>query len=125
MTELADRQKLKGQPGITQAALFGSCPRCGARGLWETPAGFAPACRACGLDFAAHELRGRRQFLIVLPVTVALIAAALWLDEALRPPLWALFTVLTLVVPMSMVMALRFAKAAALMVRFRAGAARP
>ena len=33
--------------------------------------------------------------------------------------------VLVLVVPMSMVMALRFAKAAALLVRFRAGAARP
>ncbi len=124
MTRLADRQNLKGQPGIIQAALFGLCPRCGARSLWETPAGFAAECAACGLDFAAHEPRGRLQFLIVLPVTVALIALALWLDEALRPPLVALFAFLVILVPLTMVLALRLAKAALLVMRFRAGEAR-
>jgi uncharacterized protein (DUF983 family) len=120
VTRLADRQNLKGQPRITQAALFGLCPRCSARSLWETPAGFAPQCTACALDFAAHEPRGRLQFLIVLPVTVALIAFALWLDEALRPPLLALFALMVLLVPLTMVAALRLVKAAFLVARYRA-----
>jgi uncharacterized protein (DUF983 family) len=124
VTRLADRQNSKGQPGITQAALFGLCPRCGARSLWETPAGFAPECASCGLDFAAHEPRGRLQFLIVLPVTAGLIAFALWLDEALRPPLLMLFALLVILVPLTMVAALRLVKSAVLVMRFRAGEAR-
>ncbi len=121
----SDRQKLEGQPGITQAALFGLCPGCGTRSLWDTLAGLAPECRACGLEFAAHEPRGRLQFLIVLPVTVALIAFALWLDEVLRPPLLALFALMVILVPLTMVAALRLVKAAVLVMRFRAGKARP
>ena len=108
----------KGQPGVTRAALFGLCPRCGARTLWEAPAAFAPACRACGTAFTPHEPRGRALFPVVLPLTVLLVLAALKLDESLRPPLWAQALLWLTLVPLAMTAALRFAKAFVLLRSF-------
>lgn len=113
-------QNSKGQGGITRAALFGSCPRCAAQTLWDAPAAFTPSCLACGLMFADFEAKGRGLYLVLFPVTLALMAGALALDDALRPPLWLLFAALVVLVPLAMITALRFAKAAVLVMRLRA-----
>lgn len=113
-------QNTKGQGGITRAALFAWCPRCGARTLWEALAAFAPGCRVCGLAFADYEPKGRGLYLVLFPVTLALMAGALALDDALHPPLWLLFAALVVLVPLTMILALRFAKAAVLVMRLRA-----
>ncbi|MEO0032881.1 MAG: hypothetical protein RIS94_2639 [Pseudomonadota bacterium] len=117
MTDHGDNRHTKGQPGITQAALFGLCPRCGAKGLWAAPAQFSPACPACGLDFEAHEMQGRSAYLVVLPVTVLLIFAALKLDEVVRLPAWALVLLWPPLVAASVIGAMRLAKVAVLMAR--------
>ena len=113
-------QDTKGQGGITRAALFAWCPRCTARTLWDAPAAFAPECRACGLAFADYEPKGRGLYLVLFPVTLLLMAGALRLDDALHPPLWLLFPALAVIVPLAMISALRFAKAALLVKRLRA-----
>lgn len=113
-------QDTKGQGGLTRAALFGLCPRCAARTLWDAPAGFAPACRGCGLAFADHEPRGRGLYFVLLPLTVLLVAAALKLDDAMRPPLWAMLALMVVVVPGVIIGALRLMKAALLLARLRA-----
>lgn len=113
-------QKTKGQGGLIRAALFGLCPRCTARALWDAPAAFAPKCRACGLALAEHEPKGRVLYLVLIPVTTLLMAGVLAFDEALRPPLWLLFPALAVLVPVSVIAALRFAKAAILITRLRA-----
>jgi uncharacterized protein (DUF983 family) len=113
-------QDTKGQGGITRAALFGLCPRCAARTLWDTPAAFAPACRACRLVFADYEPKGRALYLVLFPVTLLLMAGALRLDDALQPPLWLLFPLLAVIVPLALIAALRLAKAAVLIMRLRA-----
>ncbi|MCW1382573.1 DUF983 domain-containing protein [Novosphingobium sp. KCTC 2891] len=110
---------LKGQPGVTRAALFACCPRCGARTLWGGPATFTSSCSACGQDFAAHEPKGRSLFLVVLPVTALLVLAAVRLDDLLRSPLWLQAAVWTALVPAVMIGALRFAKAAVLISALR------
>lgn len=107
----------KGQPGITQAALFGLCPRCGARGLWAGPATLTQDCNACGQDFARFEPRGRGLYLAVLPVTILLVLAALKLDEAVQLPVWVLVPMWGFIVPLAVIGALRFAKAAMLIAR--------
>ena len=107
----------KGRPGITQAALFGLCPRCGARGLWAGPATLTQDCRACGQNFARFEPKGRGLYLVVLPVTILLVLAALKLDEAVRLSVWVLVPLWGLVVPLAVIGALRFAKAALLVAR--------
>ncbi|MBB4613223.1 DUF983 domain-containing protein [Novosphingobium taihuense] len=112
-----ESQKTKGQPGITQAALFGLCPRCGAKGLWAGPAALAERCSACALEFERHEPRGRGMYLVVLPVTILLVLAALKLDDIIRLPVWALLGLWGVIVPLVVSAALRFAKTIALMAR--------
>ena len=65
------------------------------------------------------------QFLIVLPLTIALIGAALWLDETFRPPLLVQAMIWVPLVPVTMVIALRLVKAAMLLVYLRAGQQNP
>lgn len=109
----------KGQPGITQAALFGLCPCCGQRGLWDGAANLAEGCSTCGQDFAVHEPKGRGLYLVVLPITIFLMFAALKLDEVLQLPAWVLVPLWGLVVPVAVIGALRFAKTVVLMVRLQ------
>jgi uncharacterized protein (DUF983 family) len=112
-----ESRKTKGQPGITQAALFGLCPRCGAKGLWDGPANVAARCAACRLDLAGIEPKGRGLYLVVLPVTMLLILAALKLDEAVQLPVWVLVPLWGLVVPLTVIGALRLAKTVVLRAR--------
>ena len=109
----------KGQPGVTQAALFGMCPCCGTKGLWAAPGQFAERCKGCGLEFGRHELKGRGAYVVVFPLTLLLILAALKLDEAVRLPALALVTIWPLLVAGTIVTALRWAKAAVLVARGR------
>lgn len=114
-----ESQKTKGQPGITQAALFGLCPRCGAKGLWDGPANLAGQCNTCDQDFARHGPKGRGLYLVVLPVTILLVLAALKLDEAVELPVWVLVPLWGFVVPLAVIGALRFAKTVVLMARLQ------
>lgn len=107
----------KGQPGVTAAALFGSCPCCRAGGLWAGPAALAERCGSCGLELARHEPRGRAMYLVILPVTVLLVLAALKLDDMVQLPVVALVALWGVVVPLIVTLALRFVKAAALLAR--------
>ncbi|KPF89833.1 DUF983 domain-containing protein [Novosphingobium sp. AAP93] len=119
MTDSTD-QNTKGQGGLTRAALFGLCPRCGARTLWDAPAGFAPACRGCGLPFAEYEPRGRGLYFVLLPLIALMIAAALRLDDLLHPPLWLILGLIVAVVPAVIIGAIRLMKAVFLLARLRA-----
>ncbi|WP_421853671.1 DUF983 domain-containing protein [Novosphingobium sp.] len=115
-----ESQNAKGQGGHLRAALFGLCPRCRARSLWDAPAAFAPACRACGLAFANYEPRGRGLYFVLLPLTALLITGALKLDDAVRPPLWLMLGLMVVVVSGVIIGAMRLMKAALLIARLRA-----
>lgn len=56
-------------------------------------------------------------YLVVLPVTVLLVLSALKLDDMVQLPVWALTALWGVLVPLVVTVALRFAKAAALMAR--------
>lgn len=117
---MASDEASKGQSGLVRAALFGLCPRCGVRALWDAPASFAPSCRGCGLAFAEYEPKGRGLYLVVLPLTALLMIGALNLDEVFQPPLWVVMALIAIVVPGVIIGALRLAKAALLLARLRA-----
>nr|WP_240950107.1 DUF983 domain-containing protein [Novosphingobium sp. ERN07] len=112
-----DSQDKKGQSGLTATALFGLCPRCRARGAWAGLGVLAERCGACGLELERYEPRGRAMYLVILPVTVLLVLAALKLDDLVQLPIWVLIALWGVVVPLVVTVALRFAKAAALMAR--------
>ncbi len=97
----------KGQRGTPvtwrRAALFGLCPRCGERTLFETPAQFAMRCTSCDLPFAELERGGRIAGFITMVIAVVLIMIAVGIESAFRPPLllqfavWAPLTVIVVI----------------------------
>ncbi|MEM6585560.1 MAG: DUF983 domain-containing protein [Pseudomonadota bacterium] len=93
-------ETVKGQLGLYRAALFGFCPKCGARTVFEAPAMVAETCTNCDLQLSEYEPSGRLvPLLLTVWVAVLLILAALTLDSFLRPPIWVhlvLWTPLTI-----------------------------
>ena len=78
----------KGQPPLWRAALFGLCPECGARTLFDGPVKFRAKCDNCGLDYAAYNVGDGPAAFLTLIIGALLIAMALTLDAVVRPPLW-------------------------------------
>ncbi|MFN4020519.1 MAG: DUF983 domain-containing protein [Erythrobacter sp.] len=95
---------------LARAALCGSCPRCGAKTLFAAPAGLAGECAACGLDIQVLERGGRFVGVVTMLLALALILAALGVDEWLRPPLWASLMFWGPVTVGAVIFALRFYK---------------
>lgn len=109
----------KGQPGIAQAALFGLCPRCGSRTLFEGPVKFAPSCEVCGLDFDKFNVGDGPAGFLTLIIGALLVGLALWLDAAVRPPLWVHVLIWVPVTIGAVLVGLRYAKGALLAAEFR------
>ena len=83
-----------------------------ATGLFAAPALFAPRCRLCGCEFASYELGPRGLYVVIAPLIIGLVCAALWLDETLRPPLWLHALIWPPLVAAVVVGAMRLAKVA-------------
>ncbi|AIT79983.1 DUF983 domain-containing protein [Novosphingobium pentaromativorans] len=77
-----------GQPEIASAALFGLCPKCGARSLFAGMASFAPRCRACGLDYAQFNVGDGPAAFLTLIVGAMIAVLAIWLQLSFDPPFW-------------------------------------
>jgi uncharacterized protein (DUF983 family) len=71
-----------------QAALFGCCPRCGSRTLFQGVAKFAHKCSVCGLDFDQFNVGDGPAAFITLIVGAAVVVCALILEVAAHPPFW-------------------------------------
>ena len=78
---------MKRQPPLA-STVRGGCPHCGERTLFAGLVGFAPKCRACGLDFATFNVGdGPAAFLILIVGTIVTVGALL-LDAVAEPPFW-------------------------------------
>ena len=109
----------KGQPGLVPAALFGLCPECGAKTLFEGPAQFAERCEQCGLDYSAFNVGDGPAALLTMFIGALIITAAITLEIAVRPPFWV-HAILWVPLTGIMVLAcLRFAKGALLIAEHR------
>jgi uncharacterized protein (DUF983 family) len=109
----------KGQPGLAEAALFGLCPRCGAKTLFAGWVRFADHCRICGLNLAAFNVGDGPAAFLTMIVGGVVVILAVSLQLAVGPPWWVhvlLWVPLTIA---SVVLGLRVAKAALLQSEFR------
>ncbi|MEQ8310379.1 MAG: DUF983 domain-containing protein [Sphingopyxis sp.] len=104
----------RGQPPIGRAALFGLCPECGAKTLFDGPVKFAPRCRACALDFQRYNVGDGPAAFLTMIIGALLIVLALALDFALEPPLWVHVLLWVPLTAAAVVYGLRVAKAALL-----------
>jgi uncharacterized protein (DUF983 family) len=76
------------EPTPLTVALRGLCPRCAAKTLYEGLAGFAPKCRACGLDFAGFNVGDGPAAFLILIVGALVTGLAVALELAAEPPWW-------------------------------------
>jgi uncharacterized protein (DUF983 family) len=104
----------KGQPSLVEAALFGLCPRCGARTLFDGIARFAPRCRACALDYSTFNVGDGPAAFLTLIVGGLIAVLAIWLQLAVEPPFWLHVLLWVPLATLMVIGGLRAAKAALL-----------
>lgn len=101
------------------AAARGQCPRCDAPTLFDGPVRFAPACRACGLDFTQFNVGDGPAAFLTLIIGAVMVAMALVLELRVHPPLWLHVILWTPLTALAVVGALRLAKGALLTLEYR------
>ncbi len=104
----------KGQPPVWRAALFGLCPECGAKTLFDGPVKFQAHCRACGLDYGRYNVGDGPAAFLTLIIGALLVVLALSLDAAIQPPLWVHVLLWVPLTAAAVVYGLRVAKGALL-----------
>ncbi|MGB3797794.1 MAG: DUF983 domain-containing protein [Alteraurantiacibacter sp.] len=83
-----DTDITKGRPVTREAALFGSCPRCGARTLFDGWVKFADKCGKCGMDYSRFNVGDGPAAFLTMGVGAIIVALALWLQLSFEPPWW-------------------------------------
>ncbi|WP_367615900.1 DUF983 domain-containing protein [Plastoroseomonas hellenica] len=104
---------------MIRAALLGRCPRCGKGRLFTGLLTLRPACDACGLDLAAHDVGDGPAVAGIFVVGAAAVVAALVVDVKYQPPLWVHAVVWPALVLGLAVFVMRAAKAALLALNWR------
>jgi len=119
-------EQTKGQPGIAEAALFGLCPRCGAKTLFAGWTRFADRCRACGLDLTTFNVGDGPAAFLTMIVGAVVVLLAVWLQLSVGPPWWVHVLLWGPLTTAGVILGLRVAKAALLQSEYhnRAGEGR-
>jgi uncharacterized protein (DUF983 family) len=116
---MSEPSNVKGQPSLVQAALFGLCPECGAKTLFAAPARFADRCSGCGLDYASFNVGDGPAAILTLFLGALVIALAIMLDIAVRPPFWVHVIIWVPFTAFMVLASLRLAKGALLVSEHR------
>ncbi len=116
------RSNNEGQPGLVPAALFGLCPQCGARSLFEGLARFAPKCPACGLDYSQFNVGDGPAAFLTMVIGALVVGLALWVQLAFEPPFWVHVVLWVPMTAAAVIWGLRAGKAALLAAEYRRGA---
>lgn len=85
---LTDTKNSKGQPDVLPAALFGLCPNCGKRTLFQSVTAFSDKCRACGLEFDKYNVGDGPAAFLTLIVGGLVLALALIVELNYHPAIW-------------------------------------
>jgi len=109
----------EGQPGVTQAALLGLCPRCGAKTLFGSLVQFAPRCRACGLDLSIFNVGDGPAAFLTMIIGGLVVGLAVWLQLSVEPPWWVHALLWIPLTVGGVIWGLRVSKAALLWSEFR------
>jgi uncharacterized protein (DUF983 family) len=116
---VTDAKIPEGQPGIAKAALFGLCPKCGAKSLFTNPVHFSQNCGTCGLDYTGFNVGDGPAALLTLVIGALIIVLAILLDIAVRPPFWVHAIIWVPFTIFMVVLSLRVAKGALLISEYR------
>ncbi|PEQ12978.1 hypothetical protein B2G71_09085 [Novosphingobium sp. PC22D] len=121
-TENGPNEGSQGQPGISSVALFGLCPRCGGKTLFDGLVRFAPRCRACGLDYSRFNVGDGPAAFLTLIIGGLIAVLAIWLQLAVEPPFWVHVVLWVPLTTALVIGGLRAAKAALLAAEYNRSA---
>jgi uncharacterized protein (DUF983 family) len=100
-------------------AIRGLCPRCGAKSLFRSLTGFAPKCRACGLDLSAFNVGDGPAAFLILVIGALIVGLAITLDLNFSPPWWVHVLLWVPLTTAAVIFSLRVAKALLLALEYR------
>ena len=106
-------------PSPLACGLGGLCPRCGAKGLFATIAGFAPVCGDCGLDYANFNVGDGPAAFLTLGIGALVVTLAITLELMAHPPFWVHILLWLPFTIIGVVGALRVAKGVLLALEYR------
>jgi uncharacterized protein (DUF983 family) len=106
-------------PSPLLVALRGLCPRCGAKTLFRSLTGFAPGCRACGLDLSAFNVGDGPAAFLILVIGALIVGLALAVDLNFSPPWWVHVLLWVPLTTAAVIVSLRAAKALLLALEYR------
>lgn len=106
-------------PSPLLVALRGLCPRCGARTLFQSLTGFAPKCRACGLDLSAFNVGDGPAAFLILIVGALIVGLAIAVELSFSPPWWVHALLWLPLTTLAVVVMLRLSKALLLALEYR------
>jgi uncharacterized protein (DUF983 family) len=106
-------------PPLLLVALRGLCPRCGAKSLFQSLTGFAPKCRACGLDLSAFNVGDGPAAFLILVIGALIVGLAITLDLSFSPPWWVHVLLWVPLTTAAVIFSLRVAKALLLALEYR------
>jgi uncharacterized protein (DUF983 family) len=109
----------QGRPELISAALFGLCPRCGARTLYRGLATFALRCTACGLDYSRYNVGDGPAAILTLVVGALIVLLALIVELKFTPPFWVHILLWVPLTTAAVIGLLRIAKAGLLYLEHR------
>lgn len=115
---VSDNPNRKGQPGMAETALFGLCPRCGAKSLFDGMVRFATRCDACGLDYSRFNVGDGPAAFLTLLIGGLVTVLAIWLQLAVSPPFWVHILLWLPLTAAAVLAGLRASKAALLHAEF-------
>jgi uncharacterized protein (DUF983 family) len=104
---------------LIRAALAARCPRCETGPLFDGWVGFAPKCRACGLDLAAFNVGDGPAAFLILIVGALITALAVMLQLSADPPFWVHILLWVPLTTVLVIFCLRASKAALLILEYR------
>ena len=65
-----------------------ACPRCGRGRLYRGLLNVRGVCDECGLDLSRLNAEDGAAFFIIVAVSAVIIPLAVWVEIALKPPIW-------------------------------------
>jgi uncharacterized protein (DUF983 family) len=105
-------------PDTLRAALWGLCPRCGARTLYDGLLKFAASCRACELDLTQFNVGDGAAAFLILIVGAIIMVLAVSVQLSFDPPFWVHILLWVPLTTALVIGLLRVAKAALLSLEF-------
>ena len=106
-------------PSPLLVALRGLCPRCGSRTLFQSLTGFAPKCRACGLDLSTFNVGDGPAAFLILIVGGLIVGLAITVELSFSPPWWVHVLLWLPLTTAAVIVMLRLSKALLLALEYR------